>query len=61
MHAVVLASSLIKANSDTRRVDPREVELFYSRPRHGLRDVARVAAALGGVAFYAAFLAAAAQ
>src|SRR5438132_819970 len=47
MHAIVLASTLIKAKSEDRRVDPREVEVFYSESRYGLRDVARVAAALG--------------
>jgi len=41
--------------------DPREVEMFYSQSRYGLRDVARVAAALGGIAIYAAMLAVVAQ
>lgn len=61
MNAIVFASTLIKANSDTRRADPREAEKFYSRSRHGLLDLARVAAALGGIAFYAAMLAVVAQ
>jgi len=47
----------MRAKSETRRVDPREVDQFYSRSPYGLRDVVRVAAALGGVAFYAAVLA----
>ena len=61
MHAIVLASTLIKAKSEDRRVDPREVEVFYSESRYGLRDIARVAAALGGIAIYAAMLAVVAQ
>jgi hypothetical protein len=61
MNAAVLASTLIKATADARRVDPREVELFYSGSRYGLKDVARVAAALAGIAFYAAMLAVVAQ
>jgi hypothetical protein len=57
MNAIVFASTLIKANSDARRPDPREAEQFYSGSPHGLLDLARVAAALGGIAFYAAMLA----
>ena len=60
MNAIVFASTLIKANSDAR-ADPREAEQFYSSSRQGLLDVARVAAALGGIAFYAAMLAVVAQ
>jgi len=61
MNTIVFASTLIKANSDARRADPREAEQFYSGSRHGLLDVARVAAALGGIAIYAAMLAVVAQ
>ena len=61
MNAIVFASTLIKANTDVRRADPRESEQLYSGSRHGLLDVARVAAALGGIAIYAAMLAVVAQ
>jgi hypothetical protein len=61
MYTMVFASTLIKARSDAPRLDQRELELSYSGSRHGLRDVARVLAALGGVALYAAVLAVAAH
>ncbi len=62
MNTMVFASSLIKHTSDAPQIDPRELELsYYSRPREGLKDVARLAAALGGVALYVGLLAAFAQ
>ena len=55
------ASSLIRAQGGPVRIDPRELELLYSGPRHGLKDVTRLAAAISGVALYAGLLAAAWQ
>jgi hypothetical protein len=53
MNAMVLASALIKAQSDAPRLGQRELELSCSDRRNGLGDVARVVSALGGVALYA--------
>jgi hypothetical protein len=61
MLLAALASSLTQATSGRPRLDPRDVELDYTGPRHGLGDVARVAVALSGVALYAAVLAYVAQ
>ena len=61
MNAIVFASTLIRASSHAHRPDPRDAEQFYSGSPHGLLDLARVAAALGGIAFYAAMLAVVAQ
>ncbi len=57
MQTTVLASSLIRANGGRPRIDQRELELLYSGPHHGLKDVSRLAAALGGVVLYAGLLA----
>jgi hypothetical protein len=61
MLTMVVASTLIKARSDAPRLNQRELERSYSDSRHGLRDIARVVAALGGVALYAAVLVVVAQ
>jgi hypothetical protein len=61
METMVFASSLIvaravDARSDAPRPRPRDAGVPGSAPRHGLRDVSRVAAALAGVALYAGAL-----
>jgi len=56
MQPIVFASAIIKARSDHPPREPRERELLYSAPRRGLWEVVSVAAALGGVALYAAVL-----
>lgn len=57
MQTMFLASSLIRSRDGLPQLDARELELSYTGPRRGLRDVARVAAALGSVAAYAGLLA----
>jgi hypothetical protein len=57
MALAAFASSLITYTSGRPRLDQRYVELDYAGPRHGLKDVARVVAALGGVVLYAGLLA----
>lgn len=57
MQTVVLASSLIRSREGLPQLDPRELELSYAGPRHGLKEVTRVAAALGSVVAYAGLLA----
>lgn len=57
MQTTLFASSLIRASGGRPRLDQRELELSYSGPHHGLKDVSRLAAALGGVALYAGLLA----
>lgn len=57
MQTTLFASALIRASSDRPRLDQRDLELSYSGPRHGLKDVSRLAAALGGLSLYAGLLA----
>ena len=61
MHTMVFASSFMKSRGDAPQLSARELELSYSGPRHGLKDVVRIAAALVGLAGYAGLLAAIAQ
>jgi len=57
MQTTLFASALIRASSDRPRLDQRDLELSYGGPRHGLKDVSRLVAALGGVSLYAGILA----
>lgn len=61
MDTIYLAGSVIKVMSEASRDGRRELELLYSGPRHPLKDVVRVAAALGGLALYAGILVIVAQ
>ena len=61
MQTMVFASLLIKSREGAPRLSARELEESYFAPGHGLKDVARIAAALGGIALYAGLLAAFAQ
>jgi hypothetical protein len=57
MNTMLFAGSLIAAQNATPR-RTADVERFYTDPRRGLWDVARVTFAIGGVAVYAGILAA---
>ena len=57
MQTMVFASSLLRNNSDSPRIAQRDLELSYSGPRHGIKDLARVGAALAGMGLYAGVLA----
>jgi hypothetical protein len=57
MEAMVFAGSLIKDHYVPARPDATLPETFYSGPGQGLREVARVAAMLGGIVLYAGLLA----
>jgi hypothetical protein len=57
MEAMVFAGSLIKDRYAPTRRDGALPETFYSGPGQGLREVARVAAMLGGILLYAGLLA----
>jgi hypothetical protein len=60
MQPIVFASLLIAAQRDRQRLSPHEIdELYaglYTGPRRGLWDLARVTAAIGGIALYAGLL-----
>lgn len=57
MNPLLIAGSIIAAQNST---PPRtlDIERFYTGPRRGLWDAARVTLAIGGVAAYAGILAA---
>ena len=57
MEAMVFAGSLIKDRYAPTRRDADSPETFYSGPGQGLKDIARVAAMLGGIVLYAGLLA----
>ena len=57
MEAMVFACSLIKETYASSRGDATRAETLYSGPGQGLREVARVAAMLGGIVLYAGLLA----
>lgn len=54
---IVYASSFIRELSESTGATPRKQEERWDpAPPHGLRDVARVATAIGAIAAYAAIL-----
>jgi hypothetical protein len=57
MQAMVFACSLIKETYAPSRGDAARADTLYSGPGQGLREVARVAAMLGGIVLYAGLLA----
>jgi len=57
MQAMVMASSLIRANQAHARLDVGDLDELYAGPWQNLKDLARVVAMLGGIACYAGLLA----
>ena len=57
MQAMVFACSLMKETYAPSRRDAARPETLYSGPGQGLKEVARVAAMLGGIVLYAGLLA----
>jgi hypothetical protein len=57
IHMAVYASALLKGLSDSTYAGNRTAERWEGVPSHGLRDVARLVAALGAIAAYAGVLA----
>lgn len=61
MEAMVYAISFIQAQnarsrSRSRSHAPRDEQAFYARPHRNLKDLAHVAATVGGIALYAGLL-----
>lgn len=57
MQSMLLAGALIRSRGDRVRPDPQELELLYSEPRRGLREITRVAVAFAAAVACAALLA----
>jgi len=56
LQSMTLAGSIIRDMAGNPQLDQRELETSYTGPRHGLGDVARMAAALGAIVLYAGLL-----
>ena len=60
MEKMVFAASLMRPGDGRSRTDLEALERLYAGARSGHRDVARIVAAIGGIALFARLLAIAA-